>query len=97
MKCEVRDLQHGQAMIIRVQSSSSEILEIPQENTLAFFRKIVGGDIETISFTYKGKIMTSLVNEDGLNDNLKYNELASHYLNSHLVGDVIIINPKDLI
>ena len=49
-----------------------------------------------MSFTCKGKVMTSILNEEGLVHDLKYNELASHYLNSHVVGDVVIINPKDL-
>lgn len=96
MNCECENLKHGQVMIIRVQSSSPEILDIPKENTLEFFQKLVGGYIEPMSFTCKGKIMTSLVNEEGLIYGLKYNELASHYVNSHVVGDVVIINPKDL-
>ena len=96
MNCEVCDLKQGQAMVIRVQASSPEILDIPKENTLEFFQKLVGGYIETLSFTCKEKVMTSILNEEGLIDDLKYNELASHYLNSHVVGDVVIINPKDL-
>tara|TARA_R110000803_G_scaffold77395_2_gene142262 strand:+ start:245 stop:538 length:294 start_codon:yes stop_codon:yes gene_type:complete len=96
MSCEVCDLKQGQAMVIRVQASSPEILDIPKENTLEFFQKFVGGYIQTMSFTCKGKVMTSILNEEGLIDDLKYNELASHYLNSHVVGDVVIINPKDL-
>jgi len=98
MSCEVCDLKQGQAMVIRVQASSPEILDIPKENTLEFFQKLVGGYIETLSFTCKEKVMTSLINEEGLTTTrpLKYNELASHYLNSHVVGDVVIINPKDL-
>jgi hypothetical protein len=96
MNCEVCDLKQGQAMVIRVQASSPEILDIPKENTLEFFQKFVGGYIQTMSFTCKGKVMTSILNEEGLIDDLKYNELASHYLNSHVVGDVVIINPKDL-
>ena len=96
MSCEVCDLKQGQAMVIRVQASSPEILDIPKENTLEFFQKLVGGYIETLSFTCKGKVMTSILNGEGLIDDLKYNELASHYLNSHVVGDVVIINPKDL-
>ena len=78
------------------QASSPEILDIPKENTLEFFQKFVGGYIQTMSFTCKEKVMTSILNEEGLIDDLKYNELASHYLNSHVVGDVVIINPKDL-
>lgn len=96
MSCEVCDLKQGQAMVIRVQASSPEILDIPKENTLEFFQKFVGGYIQTMSFTCKGKVMTSILNEEGLIDDLKYNELASHYLNSHVVGNVVIINPKDL-
>jgi len=96
MSCEVCDLKQGQAMVIRVQASSPEILDIPKENTLEFFQKFVGGYIQTMSFTCKEKVMTSILNEEGLIDDLKYNELASHYLNSHVVGDVVIINPKDL-
>jgi hypothetical protein len=96
MKCEVCDLKQGQAMIVRVKASEAEILDIPKENTLKFFQKLVGGYIEPLSFTCKEKVMTSLINEEGLIDELEYNELASHYLNSHVVGDVVIINPKDL-
>ena len=96
MNCEVCDLKNGHAMIVRVGDSSPEILEIPEKDTLEFFQKFVGGYIQTMSFTCKGKVMTSILNEEGLVHDLKYNELASHYLNSHVVGDVVIINPKDL-
>ena len=96
MKCEVCDLKKGQAMIVRVQASTPEILDIPQENTLVFFQNLVGGYIEYINFTCKEKIMIAIVNEEGLISRFKYNELASHSLNSYIVGDVVIINPKDL-
>ena len=49
-----------------------------------------------MSFTFKGKVMTAIVNEEGLIRNHEYNELASHYINSPVVGDVVIINPQDL-
>jgi|TARA_R110002012_G_scaffold313722_2_gene525550 hypothetical protein len=96
MNCECENLKNGQVMIIRVDSSVPEILQIPKEDTLKFFQNIVGGYIEPMSFTCKGKIMTSIVNEEGLINGLPYNELASHYVNTSVVGDVAIINPKDL-
>jgi hypothetical protein len=40
--------------------------------------------------------MTAIVNEEGFIRNLEYNEMASHLINSPIVGDVVIINPQDL-
>jgi hypothetical protein len=96
MKCEVCDLKRGQAMVIRVQASTPEILDIPKEKSLEFFQKLVGGYIECMNFTCKEKNMMAILNEEGLIYQLKYNELASHYVNSHVVGDIVIINPEDL-
>ena len=57
-------------------------------------------DMNNLSIFFRGrkypkeeKILQMIPNSRSL---LKYNELASHYLNSHVVGDVVIINPKDL-
>lgn len=96
MSTELQDLAKGQAMIVRVASPHIEIMDIPKEDTLGFFQRYVGGLIEPMSFTFKGKVMTAIVNEEGLIRNHEYNELASHYINSPVVGDVVIINPQDL-
>jgi hypothetical protein len=96
MSTELKDLAKGQAMIVRVASPSIEIIDIPNDDTLAFFQGYVGGLIEPLSFTSQGKVMTAIVNEEGFIRNLEYNEMASHLINSPIVGDVVIINPQDL-
>tara|TARA_Y100001980_G_C14506636_1_gene282216 strand:+ start:144 stop:437 length:294 start_codon:yes stop_codon:yes gene_type:complete len=96
MSTELQDLSKGQAIVVRVASPHIEIIDIPNDDTLGFFQRYVGGFIEPLSFTFKGKVMTAIINEEGLIRNLKYNELASHYINSPIVGDVVIINPQDL-
>lgn len=88
-------LAEGQAMIVRVAESEPEVLPLP-ENTLEFYQKHVDGYIEVVSFSKSGKPYKSIFNEEGLIQNLPYNELASHYLGFAVVGNVVIINDSDL-
>ena len=74
MSTELQNLSKGQAMVVRVASPYIEIIDIPNDDTLGFFQRYVGGLIEPLSFTFKGKVMTGIVNEEGLIRNLEYNE-----------------------
>ena len=72
MSTELQNLSKGQAMVVRVASPYIEIIDIPNDDTLGFFQRYVGGLIEPLSFTFKGKVMTGIVNEEGLIRNLEY-------------------------
>ena len=58
MSCEVCDLKQGQAMVIRVQASSPEILDIPKETTLESFQKFVGRDFAQHGCQNSGDLIT---------------------------------------
>lgn len=61
--------------------------------TLSGMQKAVNGYIEIV-YLPKGKML--VVNEDGLRLKLPYNPKASQLSERNLVGDVLLMNQKDI-
>ncbi len=94
MRCN--DIQKGKAMFIKVGDSEPQIIDVPSEECYPFFQQKVGGYFEVVPFTSQGNPFIAIVNEEGRIYGKEHNELASHYTNIALVGDVLIMNPSDL-
>jgi|TARA_S200002703_G_scaffold157072_1_gene164079 hypothetical protein len=92
MRCN--DIQKGKAMFIKVGDSEPQIIDVPSGDD-GLNRK-VGGYFEVVPFTSQGNPFIAIVNEEGRIYGKEHNELASHYTNIALVGDVLIMNPSDL-
>ena len=91
---KLTELPEGSAMFVEI-ASRPELVELPQEDRLSFYQQKVDGYVEAVNFSAHGRNYVALTNEEGLIYGLPYNELASHYTNVALVGNVIIINSKD--
>ncbi len=61
--------------------------------TLSGMQKAVGGYIELV-YLPQGKML--VVNEDGLSLKLPYNPKASQISQRNLVGDILLMNQKDV-
>ena len=94
MRCN--DIQKGKAMFIKVGDSEPQVIDLPSGESLTFLQQKVGGDIEVVPFTSQGNPFIAIVDEEGIIYGKQHNELASHYTNSSLLGDVLIMNPSDL-
>ena len=94
MNCN--DIERGKAMYIRVGDAKPKIIDIPLTESLAFLQQQVGGYVEVVNFTSQSNPFIAIVDEEGLIHEKQYNELASHYANIPLVGDVLIMHPSDL-
>jgi len=94
MRCT--DIQKGKAMFIKVGDSEPQVIDIPSGESLTFLEQKVGGDIEVLNFTSQGNPFIAIIDEEGLIYGKQHNELASHYTNIALAGDVLIMNPSDL-
>ena len=94
MNCN--DIQKGKAMFIKVGNAEPQIIDIPSGESFRFLQQKVGGYFEVVNFTSQGKPFIAIVDEEGLIYKKEFNELASHYTNIALVGDVLIMNPSDL-
>jgi len=92
---KLNDLPKGQAWLIKVGASTPELVDIDWP-ALDYFQKGVNGYIERLSFSNMGEPLFAIFDEDGDSNGKPYNELASHIVNTQLVGDVFIINPSDL-
>ena len=83
-------------MFIKVGDSEPQVIDIPSGESLTFLQQKVGGKIEVVPFTSQGNLFIAIVNEEGIIYEKQHNELASHYTNISLLGDVLIMNPSDL-
>ena len=91
---KLTELPEGSAMFVEI-ASHPELVELPQEDRLSFYQQKVDGYVEAVNFSAHGRNYVALTNEEGLVYGLPYNELASHYTNVALVGNVVIINSRD--
>jgi|DEB0MinimDraft_3_1074331.scaffolds.fasta_scaffold02335_7 hypothetical protein len=84
------NIPKNHAVIIDVESKEARVEEIlyPQ---LKWLQGAVEGKIQVIYTTIGGEPYEMYVNEEGLINKLPYNELASHYANIALVGNVVIV------
>ena len=89
------EIPRNHAVIIDAGSAEVRVEEILYP-TLDWLQKSVEGNIELINATIGGETYEVYVNEEGLIHKLPYNELASHYANIALVGNVVIV-PRGVI
>ena len=71
--------------------AKDEVIEI--DNSLENLQELVGGYIEYVPLDSK---RTLVVNEEGLLMNLPINNLATIMAKRHIVGNVVVIDNKDL-
>jgi len=89
------EIPQNHAVIIEAGSKEARVDEILYP-TLDWLQRAVDGNIELINATIGGETYELYVNEEGLIHKLPYNELASHYANIALVGNVVIV-PRGVI
>ena len=91
----INDLPKGQALYIKVGAHQPDVVDIdwPSKD---YFQKMLNGYVEHLSFTNGGEPFLAVFDENAKESTHEYNELASHIVNTHLVGDVVLINPSDL-
>tara|TARA_R100001509_G_scaffold86453_1_gene49247 strand:+ start:303 stop:587 length:285 start_codon:yes stop_codon:yes gene_type:complete len=91
---KLSEIPEGIAMFVEI-ASHPELFELPKEDRLTLLQQKVDGYVEAVNFSSQGRNYVALANEEGLIYGLPYNELASHYTNVALYGNVVIINSND--
>lgn len=80
--------------LIKIDGVHSGVVRDGKSWDLDDLRKLVGGYIELIQLPNGSKVM--LADEDGNMKQLKPNKAASEYAGRAIVGDVVIIERRDL-